>query len=91
MILDPDQCPFDVMRSLELYRDRGVPVGDFLEAVLSNNLAQAFGHADEQNCEALGHIVAWVWNNLPTNIWGSREAYIAQLTRMQNLREEAQV
>ena len=52
-------------------------MGDFLTAVLSNDLCEAFGRADTQNQEALGHIVAFVYSRVPRAAWGSKERMAA--------------
>ena len=83
---NPDLCPPGVRESLERYRDDGCPVGDFLEAVLSNDLMSAFARADADNTEALGHIVAWVYEYMPRSIWGDRQTYLSHLIAKHNMR-----
>src|SRR5688572_25670613 len=51
--------------------------GDFLRAVLSNDLTEACGRADDYNLLTLPAIVAYVYNNLPADCHGSRERYEA--------------
>ena len=41
--------PEHMLQSLNLYVKKGVPVGDFLTAVLSNDLFEAVGRADNDN------------------------------------------
>lgn len=48
-------------------------VGDFLTAVLSNDLFGAAGRADSQNQRVLPEICKFIYNNLPNNSWGSPE------------------
>lgn len=57
----------------------GVPVGGFLEAVLSNDLRGAFAKADGDNCENLFHIVKFCYNEIPMAAWGSKQKYEAWL------------
>lgn len=59
--------------SLLRYRDSRVPTGDFLRAVLENNLSSAFAHADAENMSAMRDIVAFCRNELPSLCWGSPE------------------
>ena len=47
--------------------------GDFLTAVLENNLTQAFARADEHNRARLFEIVGWFYNEAPSPCWGSVE------------------
>lgn len=67
------KIPPHTLESLKLYLEHGVDPGDFLTAVLENNLKEAFGRADENNIEALFHLVAYLYNEVPMNAWGSRE------------------
>lgn len=57
--------------------------GSFLTAVLENDLAEAVGRADFQNIEVLPAIVAFVYRNLPSPCWGSKEKVEAWLVKAQ--------
>lgn len=65
--------------SLQRYAEHHIPTGDFLHAVLANDLRDAFGRADEENCEALFHIAAYCYNEMPGASWGSPEKVQAWL------------
>ena len=60
--------------SIDAYVKHRQPTGGFLTAVLSNNLVEAVGRADEHNINALPDIVRYVYNEIPANCWGSPEA-----------------
>ena len=47
--------------------------GDFLRAVLSNNLKEAVGRADEENQRALVGWVRFLYNYAPGPCWGTPE------------------
>lgn len=47
--------------------------GGFVYAVLTNNLKEAFGRADDENAENMKEIVKYVYNNIPAIAWGSEE------------------
>lgn len=49
------------------------PPGGFLQAVLCNDLKEAFVRADETNRNALFEIVTWLYNEAPSSCWGSPE------------------
>jgi len=49
------------------------PTGDFLRAVLENDLMQAFGRADETSLKCLKDIAMFVYNEMPINCHGSKE------------------
>jgi hypothetical protein len=55
------------------YRDFGRCPTDFTYAVLTNNLMDAFGRADEANLKDLADIVAYIKETMPVGAWGSPE------------------
>lgn len=52
----------------------GDQVGDFLSAVISNELVEAAGRADAENIVILHVYAAFLHNVAPGASWGSREA-----------------
>ncbi len=63
------------------YIERGEPVGDFLTAVISNDLAEACAHADPENLHNLPAFAAYLYNYAPAPCWGSAlkmEAWFAR-------------
>ena len=73
--------PDRTLAGLKRYADQHVPTGDFLQAVLSNDLRGAFGRADDENLAALQAIVQYCHNELPSTCWGSPERYQAWISR----------
>ena len=67
----------DMVESLELYVNNGVLPGDFLQAVLRNDLVDAAGRADEDNLHNLAAFAGWLHNECPSPAWGSREKVAA--------------
>jgi hypothetical protein len=65
--------PETTLDSLNLYVEHGYSPGDFLEAVLSNDLFQAFYFADEEYFAAMRDIVCYIHNNVPSACYGSEE------------------
>ncbi len=61
--------------SIDMYVDHGVPVGGFLEAVITNNLKEAVGRADAVNIHRLNVYVMYLYNECPMGCWGSPENY----------------
>jgi len=51
----------------------GRPVGNFLTAVLSNNLKEACGRADDTNLQLLPNYVRFLYNHAPVGCWGTEE------------------
>lgn len=79
MIADRSLCPENVIHSLALYQMHKYRTGGFLHAVLCNNLVEAVKCADSDSLAALPHIVAYIYWELPSNIWGSPAAVDAHL------------
>ena len=67
--------------SLDRYVNGCIPTGDFLRAVLANDLREAFGRADAENIATMFQIVSYCWNEIPGNCWGSYEKVDAWLER----------
>ena len=65
--------------SLDRYANHGIPTGGFLRAVLQNNLNEAVARGDEENLRDLAEIVRYVYNQFPSNCWGSPERVDAWL------------
>lgn len=65
----------DMVEALERYRDLHHPVGDFLQAVISNDLKEAAARADDDNLENIQAFAAYLYNELPSPSQGSRKAY----------------
>jgi hypothetical protein len=49
----------------------GQECGSFVEAVLENNLGEAFSRADDYNQRAMFLIVSYLYNKCPMGCWGS--------------------
>lgn len=74
---------------IDQYVRVGQPVGDFLTAVLSNNLKEAFMYADEDNRVDLFEIVGYCYNEIPSSCWGSSGKVEAWLEKWDLVRDEA--
>jgi len=64
--------PAGVPLGLETH-DHKRPVGDFLTAVLHNNLTEAVARADDENIKNLPAFVGYLYNEAPSLCWGSKE------------------
>ena len=73
----------DIMESLRRYIDQHIPTGGFLEAVLSNDLKEAVGRADEDNMRVLPELVGFLYNEAPGTCWGSPERVRAWINRVE--------
>lgn len=74
-----DQCeiPEHMQDGLRRYITDGIPPGDFLQAVLMNDLKGAFSQADHINRPRIYNFLMFLYNYAPSPCWGSREKYLA--------------
>ena len=63
----------DAKQSLNDYITNGWQPGSFLVAVLSNDLFDAISRADDDSRRNLSKIVDWIYNNMPSSLYGTRE------------------
>lgn len=63
--------PEQTMICIRAYVRTGLHPGDFLVAVLSNDLKESFGLADESNRAAMFDIVSHLYSSCPQGCWGS--------------------
>lgn len=75
--------PYRMAIKIDSYIDRGEPVGDFLAAVISNDLAETCAHADPENLHNLPAFAAYFYNYAPSPCWGSALKMDAWLSRFQ--------
>lgn len=65
--------PYNAKHGIDQYVNNGIPTGDFLYAVLTNNLFEAAGRADEGNRYNLAAICEYIYNYIPAPCWGTKE------------------
>lgn len=63
----------DIKEALDDYAENGAPLGDFLTAVVENNLFEALGRADSYNRATIFQICGYIYNELPSPCHGSPE------------------
>lgn len=69
--MDLKALPVNLRGGAERWINNGIIPGSFLRAVIENDLKGAFGRADENSRNNLFHIVAFFYNNAPSECWGS--------------------
>lgn len=67
------RVPEHTLHDLIAYRDKGVPPGDFLSQVLTNNFIGAFKSGDDLNIANMYAIACYLYNSMPIDSWGSAE------------------
>lgn len=80
MGINYEGCPESVQGPLERYIEDRIPTGGFLMAVLSNDLRGSLSRADLHNRNNIFQIVSWLYNNAPSDCWGSADKVSAWLT-----------
>jgi len=70
----------DISAAISRYVHTGCEGGDFLTAVIENDLREAVGRADDYNLETIHEIVKIFYNYCPSKCWGSRKKRIAWQT-----------
>ena len=65
--------PEALREGLIAYILTGRPTGDFLRAILENNLSEACGRADEENRTRLYDVVFFLYNYAPFDCWQTPE------------------
>lgn len=63
--------------SIRRFVMEGVVPGDFLQAVIANDLREAVGRADDENMRNLPAYVAFFYNFFPANAWGTYKKMFA--------------
>lgn len=88
---DPALVHYDIRRALDKWGEgQPHPTGSFLEAILTNDLKRAVGHADRYNMLTIPAIVAYMVNELPFECYGSTKKYDAWIAKAQTARTSAQ-
>lgn len=82
--------PDDLRHTLWLWVAGGVRPGDFLSAVIANDLRGACEHADSRSRHLLFEIVSYLYNECPRDCWGSPEALLTWPKEVLRLRDRTQ-
>jgi len=65
--------PERMMGGITRYIEAGIPPGDFLTAIITNDLHEAVCRADDENLINIPAYVAYFYNKAPSACWGSKE------------------
>lgn len=72
-----DMLPEHMRESVRMWVDEAQPhprlLGSCLRAILCNNLVDAFANADEENAAGMRGWAMWLYNDCPSQAWGSEE------------------
>jgi len=70
-----DTLPEHTQHAMREYIEKGIPIGGFFKAVLTNDLRGACNKADSQNKEHIFDYVHFLYNYAPASCWGNPERY----------------
>lgn len=63
--------PQHLIESIQRHVQHGIPCGSFMDSVLCNDLTEACSRADKENQYLIFDIVKYLYNNVPSECWGS--------------------
>jgi len=69
--------PEHMQEPMQLWVERGIEGGGFLMAVLCNDLMRALGKADSTNIKRLEDYGRFLYNEVPSECFGSRAKVVA--------------
>jgi hypothetical protein len=69
--IDYSKLPEHIRGGMRRYIEEGIIPGDFLQAVIKNNLVDSFGKADETNQARMFDIAGFMYNEAPIPCWNS--------------------
>lgn len=73
--------PDRMMDGIERYIKYGVIPGDFLKAIICNDLKEAIGQADDENINNLPAYVGYFYNEAPADCWGNHKKMIVWVNK----------
>lgn len=65
--------PERMQESVDRWVEYGILPGNFLRAIIENNLKDAVAYADDENIKNIPAFVSFFYNMAPAECWGSRE------------------
>ena len=71
----------DMIAALDRYVDYGAPVGGFLHSILTHDLYNALGAADDDNFYNIQAYANYLYNEIPGSCHGSKEKVDAWISR----------
>jgi hypothetical protein len=62
---------------MKRYLENGIPPGDFLTAIICNDLCEAVSRADDENAELFRAYVRFLYNCVPGGAWHTHDNFKA--------------
>ena len=73
--------PDYMMDGVERYIEQGIEPGDFLSAIITNNLSEAVRRADDEHIKNIPAYVSYFYNKAPSPCWGSPKKMTAWMRK----------
>lgn len=73
--------PEHIRGGVQRYIEDGILPGDFLKAVICNDLRESFARADEINMLRMFDIISFFYYEAPRGCWGAEEKMLDWITR----------
>lgn len=70
-----DLLPPYMQGGMKRYLENGIRPGDFISAVLQNDLVEAYRRADKINIAYMHNWVKFIYNHVPMRAQGSKEKF----------------
>lgn len=86
-IVDWGMLPERMHGAIQRYLENGIPPGDFLTAVICNDLTEACSRADDENRHLLFEYVKFFYCYAPTGSWGSKDNFEAWMKHCADIRQ----
>lgn len=67
--------PEYMVGAVRRYIEHGIEPGDFLSALICNDLSSTFAYADHNNVRLIHNYVRFFYNYAPSECWGSHEKF----------------
>ena len=76
-MINYESIPEHIQGGVQQYIEQGIIPGQFLQAVIRNDLIDSFARADDVNRDKLFDIVRFFYNEAPAECWRSEKKMIA--------------
>tara|TARA_Y100000401_G_scaffold115030_1_gene117998 strand:+ start:616 stop:897 length:282 start_codon:yes stop_codon:yes gene_type:complete len=69
--LDYRRLPKPFKEEMKKYVEEGIETGSSLKYILQNDLFKTMMYSDPDNQELIKDVVLWIWNQLPSETYGT--------------------
>lgn len=80
--------PEHIRGNMRRYMELGIEPGSGLSSILQNDLVRSFSNADDIVSKKMHDIVMWLYNEAPSESWGSPENFKNWIEKIEKESEE---